>query len=70
MARREVHLATAARLQSHGVYLRARDVWRSEVSSEAVDSAEGVLSVDIIEEGCTQHSSKYAGGMQLVLARR
>jgi hypothetical protein len=35
-----------------------------------VDSAEGVLSVDIIEEGSTQHSSKYAGGMQLVLARR
>ena len=38
--------------------------------SESIDSAEGAYAVDIVEEGCAQHSSKYAGGMQLVTACR
>ncbi len=42
----------------------------SEVSSESIDSKEGPYAVDIIEEGCSQHSNKYAGGMRLVSAFR
>ena len=42
----------------------------SGICSESVDSSEGAFAVDIIEEGCTQHSSTYAGGMQLVSAFR
>jgi len=42
----------------------------SEVSSESLDSKEGPYAVDIIEEGCSQHSNKYAGGMRLVSAFR
>jgi len=44
---------------------RLRDVCL-DVCSESVDSAHGALAVDIIEEGCTHHSHKYPGGMQLV----
>jgi predicted nicotinamide N-methyase len=38
----------------------------SDVCSQSVDSTKGALAVDIIEEGCTQHSHSYPGGMQLV----
>ena len=44
---------------------RLRDVC-SDVCSQSVDSAKGALAVDIVEEGCTHHSDKYPGGMQLV----
>ena len=53
------------------VRARARALWHCRrVSNEAVDSADGDLRVDIVEEGCTQHSGKYPGGMQLVQAQR
>ena len=37
-----------------------------EVECEGVDSQEGPLQVDIVEQGCTQHSASYPGGMVLL----
>lgn len=37
---------------------------------ERVDSERGPWAVEIAEEGCTQHSRSYAGGMVLVRATR
>ena len=43
---------------------------RSSVESEGVDSEAGPWRVSIAEEGCTQHSRSYPGGMVLIRATR
>jgi hypothetical protein len=40
------------------------------VECEAVDSECGPWAVDIAEEGCTQHSRRYPGGMVLLRVTR
>lgn len=54
----------------HGEMLERLRSLCSNVSTQALDSTEGSFAVDIIEEGCTQHSNTYPGGIQLVCASR
>lgn len=41
-----------------------------DVEWEVVDSAAGPWAVSIVEEGCTQHSQSYPGGMGLLRVTR